>query len=438
MKNYFGTDGIRGTIGTPPFDSTTLTWVGNALGQWITQKYGPNTRILIGHDTRESCNWAIHALMVHLSRYPLSVDNGGTLPTPAVCNLIHTLRYDLGIIISASHNKFDDNGIKLIDRQTGKINKQDEQNISDYIKSKVAPSYEQFGQYNNPIGLSEKYITNVVSHFEPHFLAHKKVILDCAHGATSTIAPAIFKAVGATVVAINNQPTGQNINKACGTLALSDLKQTILNHKADIGFAFDGDGDRVITVNNKGSVKDGDDTLALLQLHPLYAKQKQIIGTSMSNYGLEHFLHSHNKKLIRTQVGDKYVSDYMNKHDLLLGGEQSGHIILHDYLPTGDGIFTALRICQVAIQTGNWQLKSFKRFPQILINVPVKQKKELKKPALAAIIKNYQQKLTNGRLVVRYSGTEPLLRIMVEDKKIKNAQTIAHGLAQHLQKALSR
>jgi Phosphomannomutase len=242
--------------------------------------------------------------------------------------------------------------------------------------------------------------------------------------------------LGADIIALNTSPNGTNINNECGALHTTHLQQEVVKQHADIGFAFDGDGDRVIAVNRNGGAKNGDDIIALLSQHPLYMQQKTIVGTIMSNHGLELFLHAQGKHLVRTAVGDKYVAAYLNDHQNLLGGEQSGHIIMYDYLQTGDGMMTALRIIETIIMTNNWDMKTFERLPQILINIPVVHKRDLKDPDIASIITHYEQQLDSGRVIVRYSGTENLLRVMVEDTTQKAAQTIGTNLGKALQQKL--
>ena len=272
--------------------------------------------------------------------------------------------------------------------------------------------------------------------FRPHFLKGKKIILDCAHAALYKLAPFIFKQFGADVVTINNRPNGYNINKKCGSLYPSRLQQAVIKHNADIGFAFDGDGDRVILVNRKATIKNGDDILAILSTHPLYINEKTIVGTVMSNQGLEQFLKKNKKDLVRTSVGDRCVSDYLTNCGGLLGGEQSGHIIMRDYMQMGDGIVTALRILEAIEKTKNWDLKTFDIYPQVLINIPVRIKKNLEEPIIAQLIADYKSQLDSGRLIIRYSGTEKLLRIMVEDRTQEQANKISAHLAHALQKEL--
>ncbi len=435
--NLFGTDGVRTTVGISPLTHTDIPRLGYALGFWALKKYGSPLRIILAHDSRISGEWVSSSLTSGLLLAPITVEYAGVLPTPAVCNLLKQ-RTDLhlGIVISASHNAYQDNGIKIIDRVTGKISRQDEETISSYYHQPFQPSYRTFGALQFYENAAHDYLENVRTIFPSDLLAHKKVVLDCANGATSFVAPGLFEAVGAEVVAIHHTPNGTNINNQCGALHVEKLQKLVLKEEADIGFAFDGDGDRVMAVTKHGTVKNGDDMLALLTNHPAYQQEQTIVGTIMSNHGLDLFLRSQNKQLVRTPVGDKYIADYLQQHNGLLGGEQSGHIILNDYLPTADSIVTALRIMEIILKTKNWDLHTFTHYPQMLVNVPVGCKKNLRDPEIAAIIADYETQLNTGRLVVRYSGTENLLRIMVEDTEQTTAQRISSALAITLQKEL--
>lgn len=437
--NIFGTDGIRARIGQSPFTQKELIHMGNILGQWIIEKYGHHAKVLLGHDTRQSCAWVKACLTSGLLKYPITVIDAEILPTPAIVQL--TLRnnsINCGIIISASHNPFYDNGIKLIDGIQGKISEQDEIHISslfyDFAQSDL---YKQFGTYVHMADGNEKYAQHIYSFFNSSFLTNKTIVLDCAHGATYQVAPTIFKHFGAQVICINNNPDGININKKCGATDVQNLKDTVLAEQADIGFAFDGDGDRVIVVNRSGIVKDGDDILALLIDHPQYQNTSAIVGTIMSNKGFENWLATKNYSLLRTPVGDKYIAREMEvTPNLIIGGEQSGHIILPDYLPTGDGIFTALRIMEAIILTNNPDLHTFNHMPQFLVNVTVQEKNDLTQEPCASIIRTKADIIPFGRILVRYSGTEAKLRVMVEDNNEQLAYTISQELAHELQRAL--
>ena len=436
QKNLFGTDGIRVPVGTSPLSLSSLPILGNAISRWAIKQFGKNPRLLIARDTRDSGDWIISALSAGLLLSPVSLYYAGVLPTPTVCRILPQHNYDAGIIISASHNLYSDNGIKIIDREQRKISKSEELYISTLFQQGSSFTHNVFGSLQYHKAPAQDYIHDLISLFPTTFLKGLKIAIDCAHGATYQIAPLLFKALGAELITINANPNGKNINKNCGALDIRDLQKTVLKYQADIGFAFDGDGDRVIAANKEGIIKNGDDMLALLSQHPHYNQQKTIVGTIMSNIGLDLFFERHGKTLLRSSVGDKFVSEYLSEHQLLLGGEQSGHIILHDYLQTGDGIFTALRLCETMIATNNWTLKTFDHYPQILINLPVTKKKDLTEPEIAAIIKDHETQLGTERLVIRYSGTENLLRIMIEGKSESAIKQVSDNLARKLQKHL--
>jgi phosphoglucosamine mutase len=440
MNNLFGTDGIRNTIGSTPLTQQELIILGKVLGQWIVHKYGPHAQILVGYDPRLSSYWVKTSILSGLLLNSIQAYDAGIIPTPVLCLLTQkTQQFDCGIIISASHNPYHDNGIKVIDSNNGKINYDDEIYITElfyYNFKEQKYLYDKLGSVTYFENSLHYYFSFIKNFFKPDFLAGKKIVLDCAHGATSNFAPTVFKQYGAETFVINNSPNGTNINQNCGSVYPSSLQQAVLNHKAFIGFSFDGDGDRVIAVNNTGIIKDGDDLIALLSMHPDYSKESVIVGTTMSNYGLEKHIKEQQKKFIRASVGDKYVAQQLNEHNALLGGEQSGHIIMRDYLNSGDGIFTALRIAQIILQTNNLDMISFTKAPQVLINLAITHKKDLKDPFLADLIHTHEMQLKNGRLLVRYSGTEPVIRIMAEDADKDHAYTIAQALAHELKKYL--
>ncbi len=438
----FGTDGIRGNSADFPFTNKALIALGYSIAKWTIYKYKKtNPKILIGHDTRISCQRIKEQLEKGLLALGLNISDAQILPTPAICKLTNYYKdFDLGIIISASHNPYYDNGIKLVDAKTGKLKLEDEtiieNNFEKYFKNIDNLEIKKIGKINQWPLANKEYEKIVVSQFQKNFLTGKKIVLDCANGSTYKIATKIFEKLGAQVITINNTPDGQNINKDCGALHTDNLKEQILKNKSDIGFAFDGDGDRVISVSKNGKTIDGDQIIAILSQHPKALKYKTIVGTVMTNLGLDLHLKEKNIKLTRTKVGDKYVSAQLIKNNLFLGGETSGHIIMTDYLNTGDGIFTALRILESTILNNNWDLKIFNKTPQVLINVPIAQKKDLTNKPYSEIIEKHKNLLKEGRIVVRYSGTENLLRVMTEGKTEKLTKDVANSLAKNLKLAL--
>lgn len=440
MKNtLFGTDGIRNTVGTSPFTLSHLPRLGTAIARWAHNKYNTEHPIaLLASDTRISSSFVKNALSSGMLLHGNSIVDAGILPTPALFALLkNQKKFHYGIMISASHNPYQDNGIKLVDAYRGKLTEHDEQIITALFHEDTHPSrYNQLGSISSWPEAAEQYSKFVLNHFEPNFLAYKTIVLDCAHGATSHIAPAIFNALGAHTITINANPNGTNINDQCGTLHPEQLVQAVKKYNACMGFAFDGDGDRVTVVNNNGVIKNGDDCLALLATHPQYTSQKTVVGTIMSNEGLAAHLHRLDKKLIRTPVGDKYINAYLETHNLLLGGEQSGHIIMRDYLNTGDGIFTALRILETIVLIGNSNLLTFTKYPQILINIPILTRHDLSKPPYADVIASYTNKLKPGRLEIRYSGTENILRVMIECEDEQNALSVGNQLTNALKELM--
>ncbi len=439
-KLKFGTDGIRGNADQYPFTENALKKLGKAIAKWSTFKYKKNNpKVLIGHDTRISCDRIKQALISGLKQYSLNIIDAQVSPTPAICQLIQKtdLGFDFGIVISASHNPYKDNGIKIFDKQDTKLNKTDEELIVDFFEETNIEKTLETNSVKLWQDANSKYKKNILNFFEPNFMQNLKIVLDCANGATYKIAPEIFEELGAQVITIANSPDGKNINKNCGALHPENLKKIVLKNNADIGFAFDGDGDRLIAVNQDGEILDGDDILALLLTHPKFKDIKKLVGTIMTNHGLELFLEKNDKQLIRTSVGDKYIAAKLASENLLLGGETSGHIIMKDYINSGDGIFNALRIVQTAIITNNWKLKNFTKTPQIMLNLTVKHKRDLSIDPYKKIIAKHKKLLNLGRVVVRYSGTENLLRVMVEDIKETTAKDIAKKLAQELKLSLN-
>lgn len=434
-KKLFGTDGIRHHVGTGIFSYEELIKLSNALGYWITDKYPNNKTIALCCDTRTSRSFFATTLQSILTQHGITIYDAQILPTPALAKLMQRdQRFSCGMVISASHNAAHDNGIKIFDAQTGKINTDDEQKIEElFAKNNPLPTPQRFGVVHYWHDAQRTYINTVIRHFQPFFLRGIKVVIDCAHGATYQIAPRIFESLGAQTITIGNAPNGQNINKECGATDLDQLKQTVLTHQADIGFAFDGDGDRVIAINRKGHIKNGDHILALLAQHPQFLLQKSLVGTIMTNEGLAKLLAEKNTKLLRTPVGDKYINKKLEEKQLLLGGEQSGHIIMKNYLHTGDGVFVALRALEAILHTNNWLMEMFKPLPQCFANIPIKKKVPISEPSIQKIINLHKKALPNGRILIRYSGTENILRVMTEDDYQKKAQKICTDLAHELQ-----
>jgi len=440
MLNFFGTDGIRGHVGSGIFIEDKLIKTGAAIGRWLIDTYGPYPKIFITTDTRISADPIKDSLKKGFLQHPLIISDTGILPTPAMAHLLQAYPdFHCALIISASHNPYQDNGIKII-KQTGKLTLDDELSISRYMQEafiiNTIPSMSLVGTDILNTESHQKYIECTIQHIPHLSLTGKKIVLDTANGATFRAASKIFAYFDAEIIHIHNEPNGYNINQGCGALHLESLIHTVISHQADIGFAFDGDGDRVIAVNHRGIVKDGDDILALLIKHPSYHDTPNIVGTIMSNEGLAQFLQHHQKTLLRTAVGDKYIAEKLMLDSLMLGGEPSGHIILNDIINTGDGILVALKILEVLCHTNNWDMHTFDKYPQAVATIPIITKHNLQEKPFSTIISQAQAELSTGRILVRYSGTENVLRIMVEAQNRSCATTFCSRLVQQLSPSL--
>ena len=434
MKNIFGTDGIRDKIHHGPLTTENLTQLGHAIGQWATNNLEKPIKILIGYDTRSSCSLILEALSNSILQYPVELFNGKVLPTPVICKLVREEEFDLGIIISASHNLAEYNGIKIVKKHA---------KISALAESAITQLY-QHEKFNNNMPknslksydqANQLYQIFITAWFEADFLQGKKVVLDCAHGATYKLAPKIFEHFGAQVIIINNNPDGHNINLQCGSTCPQNITNAVLTHQADFGVSFDGDGDRVIIVDKNGHNYDGDEILSILTQHPLF-KKSPIVGTVMSNQGLGQYLQEKNKVFFRASVGDKHVYQMMQQYHAMLGGEPSGHIIVEPFSYSGDGIFTSLLFIDTLIKE-NISIPVFKKFAQASTHIDISTRHDLKQEPYATVIKKYETMLNTGRLVIRYSGTEPILRIMTESDNQQTATSIAHQLKQELESLFS-
>lgn len=437
----FGTDGIRGRADKFPFTPDALKKLGKALYTWALTQY-PNRstiNILIASDTRQSCAPIKKALCDGLLTYATTIVDAGVLSTPAACSFMQRdSTFDLGIVISASHNPYYDNGIKIFIAGGGKLSPSDESAVITYFNAiKETHGHEPILGTLYQKDLMPRYQEHINTLFKPNFLQGLTIALDCANGATSAMAPAIFAHFGATVIPLATTPNGTNINDNCGSLHPENLQQEVVIHKTFAGFAFDGDGDRIIAVNHQGELRDGDDIVWLLAHSDRYQHLSTIVGTIMANSGFEQALKIKEKTLIRVDVGDKHILKKLNECNLLLGGEPSGHIIMGDYLPICDGIVVALRLLEIMLTTNNITMTTFTHFPQVLLNIPITEKKDLATGACASIIASYQDALPEGRILVRYSGTENVLRIMTEAPNSEYAQTIAQQLGTDLTSLLT-
>jgi len=423
VPELFGTDGVRGVAGRYPLDHATVRRLGAALVR--AQKGGREEplHVLVGRDTRESGEW-IEAELAHgASGEGAIFTSAGVVPTPAVAYLTRTGIYDAGVVISASHNPFEDNGIKVFSGKGEKFTERVEREVEAIIAD---PSWQARGGTPAPVP-HEELVAAYLDHLRAVFpeaksLGQFRIAIDCANGATTPVAPELFRSLGLETIVVGNQPDGRNINLKCGSTHPELLSRTVVEQGCRMGVAFDGDGDRAIFVDHRGQVVDGDAVL-LMCGRQLQAEGRlrgnAIVATVMSNIGLELALKPLGIELVRTSVGDKYVMEEMLNRGLSLGGEQSGHIIFSDYLFTGDGLCTALNVLRTVALTGRTLASlaaDLTTYPQVLLNVRVREKVELKSvPEVAAAIARVEARVAGqGRLLVRYSGTEPLLRVMLE------------------------
>jgi len=422
MGIYFGTDGFRGVYGEVISPSIAYK-VGNSLGSLCCKK-----KIIIGRDTRRSGSLLTLSFASGIMSHGVDVIDIGIVPTPVIAYLTKALGFDYGVVISASHNPRQYNGIKIFDHDGFKISEELEATIERKILYSTELGSEKLGRYYFKPRLLKKYKENIISNIES--IDGLKIVLDLANGASISTAKELFSTLGAKTIILNNGKSGKKINNKCGALYPEELANAVKRHNADMGFAFDGDADRIIGCNEKGELLDGDDLLFILS-HKL-PPSSYVVGTSMTNKGLEVALAKENITLLRADVGDKYVAMLMKNKGSSLGGETSGHIIDMSLGCTGDGVLTALSIASLVKQqnTKLSKLNSFKHYPQILINVEVVDKFRLLNSDLLSskILAIQKQFGSNGRVLVRASGTENKIRIMCEHVDKKEAQAYAKEL----------
>jgi phosphoglucosamine mutase len=434
MSNrLFGTDGVRGKAGEYPLDHETVARLGAALVRAMATG-DRGLRFIVGRDTRESGEWLERELARGVRSEGAHMTTAGVLPTPAIAFVTRDMGFDAGLVISASHNPFQDNGIKVFSGRGEKFTERLEREVETIIADRT---WTVSGSADVPVERTD-VIDAYIAHArlalpEPQRLGRLKIAIDAANGATTTVAPRLFGELGFDVELLSATPDGRNINLDCGSTHPQHLARVVVERKCRVGVAFDGDGDRAILVDDKGHLVDGD---AVLLMCARYMKRKgtlkgnAVVATVMSNIGLEIALQESGIEMIRCPVGDKYVMEEMIKRRLSLGGEQSGHIIFSEHLFTGDGIVTALSVLRVMAETGrelNDLASELVIYPQVLLNVRVREKKDLQSVApVAAAMKRVEDRLSgNGRLLVRYSGTEPLLRVMIEGKDQQEIQSWA-------------
>jgi|MudIll2142460700_1097286.scaffolds.fasta_scaffold15593_4 phosphoglucosamine mutase len=442
MRKLFGTDGVRGVANQDPMTSEMAQRIGRAAAH-IFRDSSRRHRVVIGKDTRLSGYMIESALTSGLCSMGIDVLLVGPVPTPGIAFLTRSLRADAGVVISASHNPYEDNGIKFFGRDGFKLPDALESKMEDLIFSgaidAIRPTAAEIGKalrIDDAIGRYNEYAKS--SFPRGLDLAGLKVVVDSANGAAYKIGPRVLLELGAEVISLYNQPNGMNINQGCGALYPEVISRAVVANKADLGIAFDGDADRVILCDENGKVVDGDATMAICALHLLRQgrlKHNTLVATVMSNLGLELALRAAGGRLLRAAVGDRYVMEMMLEGGYNLGGEQSGHLIFLDHNTTGDGLITALQVLAIMKQDGKplSELAACMRtYPQVLVNVRVKEKRDLASvPEIAASIAEVEKKLQGtGRLLIRYSGTEPKLRIMLEGEDESVIARYAEELAE--------
>lgn len=442
----FGTDGIRGTPGEYPLTDEMLAVIAMAVAEYIASLNGGRKHaIVIGKDTRLSGANIEQILSDNIKKFGVDVYLIGTITTPGLSYFVKHFKADCGIMISASHNKASDNGIKFFNAKGHKFSEQEETDVEDIIfndlVNKPKPAAKVKGRVKTVKNAQDIYVDFLVSTVKGLDLSGYKVALDCAWGAASPFARSIFTKLGANVVSIHDQPSGEKVNEG-GAIHPDFLKALVIEDKADIGVAVDGDGDRGILIDDKGEILDGDFTLAIMAKHLKHKnKLEGVVGTVMSNMGLKALLREHGINFICANVGDKYVLEALLKNNLSIGGEQSGHIIFLDHLSTPDGLLTALQMLRVMKEEGKSlsQLRTcMTKFPQVLVNVKVKERKPFEQmPRVDALLKDCTSRLKDdGRILLRYSGTELLARVMVEGRERNVIEDIANSLATEIKQLI--
>ena len=445
MGKLFGTDGIRGVANKYPVTAEIAMKIGQAVAYIFKNHNQKLHKILIGKDTRLSCYMLENALAAGICSMGGNALFVGAMPTPAIAFLTESMRADAGVVISASHNPFYDNGIKLFSGDGYKLPDEVEERIEALIDSDELKNSQPIGKdIGRAYRLEDargRYIVFLKHTFPKELtLDGIKIVLDCANGATFKVAPAVFEELGAKVIKLSVSPDGTNINDGCGALYPEQVQKKVVEHGADIGIALDGDGDRLIVVDEKGRIVNGDCIMAICAKYLIdngALNQNTVVATVMSNMGLEVALKEMGATLIRTNVGDRYVVEAMRNQGFNFGGEQSGHLVFLDYITTGDGILAALQLLAVMLKTGKpiSKLSSIMPcFPQVLQNVKVNQKKRIEEiDGLSQAIKRAEEDLKGrGRVLIRPSGTEPVIRVMVEGEDKEKITSLAEELSEFI------
>jgi len=446
VKKLFGTDGVRGVANVFPMTTEMAMQLGRAAA-YTFKNGGKRHRIVIGKDTRLSGYMLENALVAGICSMGVDVLLVGPLPTPGIANITSSMRADAGVVISASHNAFQDNGIKFFSADGFKLPDEIELKIEQLIESNhidsLRPTASEVGKAFRIDDAAGRYIVFLKNTFPQDLdLCGLKIVLDCANGAAYKVAPAVFEELGAEVIALGVKPNGTNINAGCGSLHPEVISEAVKSHRADIGIALDGDADRVIVCDEFGNEVDGDHIMAICatdMLRRKLLKKKTLVATVMSNMGLDIAIRQAGGKIVKTGVGDRYVVEEMRRHGYNLGGEQSGHMIFLDYNTTGDGILSALQLLAI-MRRQNKPVSELATvmipLPQVLVNTRVRERKDIMTiPEVAARINDVEAKLGNeGRVLIRYSGTEPLLRVMLEGRDTYEITTWANEIADLVKK----
>ncbi|MGD9948350.1 MAG: phosphoglucosamine mutase [Desulfobulbus sp.] len=447
MKKLFGTDGVRGVANIYPMTSEIAMQIGRAIAFIVKNQVKGNT-IVIGKDTRVSGYMLENALAAGICSMGVNVQLVGPLPTPGIAFITTSMRADAGVVISASHNPFQDNGIKIFSADGFKLPDEQEADIEDLIFSQkmaaLRPVADEIGKASRIEDASGRYIVYLKNTFPKNYVLDDfHIVLDCAHGATYRVAPHVFSELGAKVTVIGAEPDGKNINHECGALHPEVMAEKVKQLGADIGLALDGDGDRLIVCDEHGSIVDGDHIMAVCAselMHRRKLKKKTLVATVMSNMGLEQAMQAMGGQMIRTQVGDRYVVEAMRSKGYNFGGEQSGHLVFLDHNTTGDGILAGLQLLAIMIKK-NKPLSELATimttFPQVLKNVRMATKIAPEQiPGFnEALIKAEKAMGTRGRILVRPSGTEPVIRVMTEGEDEQEITTMANDLCEVIRKA---
>jgi phosphoglucosamine mutase len=448
MGKLFGTDGIRGVANIFPMTPEMVQRIGKATAHVFKEKCGkkkPN--FVIGKDTRLSGYMIENALTSGILSVGADVLLVGPIPTPAIAYLTKSLNADTGIVLSASHNPAEDNGIKIFSADGYKLSDDVEDEIEKYVLTENVKTEHIRGDLIGKVcrvnDAKERYIEYVIASIKSMHLKGLKIVLDCANGAAYDIAPHIFRELGTEVIVLNDKPDGLNINLDCGALHPEKMMEVVKREKADIGIALDGDADRVIVCDEKGENVDGDHIVAICAVYMKERgtlKKNGVVVTIMTNKGFDIAMDKENINVVKAKVGDRYVIDEMKKKDYVLGGEQSGHIIFSDYTTTGDGLISALQLLRVMKEKGEKLSKlaeCMKSLPQVLINIEVKKKKDIESLEAQGSISDVEKKLgRKGRVLVRYSGTQNLCRVMIEGENKKEIEKMANDIAKAIKKEI--